>query len=372
MKITLPRATLAKALDTANRIVERRNTIPILSNVLLRVENATLRVSATDLDMTAAITVDDVTVAAPGAVTVSSATLHDLIRKLASDAVSLDASEDGKMAVRGGRARFSLLTLPESDWPDMPAGERSYAFALPAPTLARALEKTDFAISTEETRYYLNGVFMHRTTIDAAPMLAFVATDGHRLGRLTLAEPEGTLDPLAGVIIPRKAVKELRNILKGGEGEVVIEGDGQKIRFTLGATSLLTKLIDGSFPDYARVIPTMNEKIAKFTREHMIAATDRVATVISERGRAVKLEFDADKLTLSVTNADVGSASEELEGDYASGPLEVGFNATYLREVLAALTGASVEIALNDSNSPTIFTSSGDPDMLAVLMPMRV
>jgi DNA polymerase-3 subunit beta len=370
MHITLPRAALAKALDTATRIVERRTTIPILSNVLLRATGDTLVLSATDLDMEATIDIAGVDVKTPGALTVPANTLRDVAHKIASEQITLDAA-DGKMQVRGGRAKFSLLTLPDTDWPDLARGETAYHFSLPAATLNRALEKTDFAISTEETRYYLNGVYMHAIEVAGQAMLRAVATDGHRLARFETQAPKGG-EAMPGVIIPRKAVKELRAITNGFAGDIEIAGDGSKINFTAGPTRLLTKLIDGSFPDYNRVIPTQNDNKARFARTELAEAAERVATVAGERGRAIKLEFDEGKLTLSVVNPDVGNASEELEGDYDTGQIQIGFNAGYLRELLGVFAGDQVEIELNDGNSPTIFRSAADADLVVVLMPMRV
>jgi DNA polymerase-3 subunit beta len=370
MKLTIPRKPLAQALDAVVRIVERRNTIPIMSNVLIVATSGGIEITATDCDMTATARVE-ADVATPGRLTVAAGRLHDIVKKLDEKAtVSLDAS-DTALAVKAGRAKFNLSTLPAADFPDLGAGEMTARFFLPAKTLARGLQKSAFAASTEETRYYLNGVFMHIFTSGGDTALRFVATDSYRLARVECAMPEGAAD-LSPVIIPRKAVTELMKLASSHDGDAEIEASATKLRFTIGATTLLTKTIDGNFPDYARVIPTQNDKIAKVDRDAFKSAAERVSTISSERGRAVKLEFADGALKLSVSNPNLGSASEEIESDYQSGPLEIGFNAGYLTEILSQFDGDLVEVKLNDSGSPTLITSPHDADLLTVIMPMRV
>ncbi|MGO9430547.1 DNA polymerase III subunit beta, partial [Rhodoblastus sp.] len=316
MKVTLERSALLKSLGHVHRVVERRTTIPILSNVLLSAGGAGLQLKATDLDLEVTETVP-ADVGQAGATTLPAHTLYEIVRKLPDGAqVSLETgSDNSQLQLRSGRSRFSLQSLPESDFPDLAAGELSHRFKLPAGDLRRLIDKTQFAISNEETRYYLNGVFMHVSEADGQPVLRAVATDGHRLARLETAAPAGAVG-MPGIIVPRKAVAEVQKLIEDPEIEVEVELSAAKIRFTLGAVVLTSKLIDGSFPDYARVIPAHNDKFLTVERRDFADAVDRVSTISSERGRAVKLAVSEGKLVLSVTNPDSGSAIEELEVDY--------------------------------------------------------
>lgn len=381
MHLTLSRSPLAKALDFVKSVVEARSTVPIISNVRLNARssanNGRLLLSATDLDIEAqtSVTAD---IKTPGEITVPARTLADIIRKLASDQVTFEVKAgEGRMQVRSGRAKFQLPTLSSEDWPTLERGEMSHAFTVTAFALSRALKKTTFAVSTEETRYYLNGVFMHVATIGGAEKLRLVTTDGHRLARLEMPAPAGA-PGMPGVIIPTKTCAELARMAdaalkdnKDTTPEIDIEVSAQKIAFRCGDSALLSKLIDGSFPDYARVIPTQNDKIAIISRDAVTPAVERVATVISERGRAVKLNLDAGKLTLSVSSPDTGDASEDVEIDYDDSPVEIGFNHKYLTDGLNALDGDTARLELAESGSPALLRSAPDADLLIVLMPRR-
>jgi len=372
MKVTVERSTLLKSLGHVHRVVERRNTIPILSNLLLRGSEDGLKLKATDLDIEVVETVPaDVT--EPGATTVPAHTLYDIVRKLPDGSqVSLETSgETGQMVLRSGRSRFTLQTLPESDFPDITAGEMAHRFALPAGELKRLIDKTQFAISTEETRYYLNGIYLHAIDVDGRPILRAVATDGHRLARVDTAAPQGSLG-MPGVIVPRKAVAEIQKLLEDGESEVQVELSATKIRVATAAVVLTSKLIDGTFPDYQRVIPSGNDKLLTVDRGDFAAAVDRVSTISSERGRAVKLSMSEGRMTLSVTNPDSGSATEEIEVDYDAGPLDIGFNARYLMDIAAQLDGDTALLKLADPGSPTVIQDREGASALYVLMPMRV
>src|SRR5919106_2031847 len=329
MKATIERATLLKSLGHVQSVVERRNTIPILSNVLIEaMEGGGLRLMATDLDLQVNETVE-AQVDQPGATTVSAHTLFDIVRKLPEGSQVELAASEGKMQVVAGRARFNLSTLPRDDFPVIAEGELPTRFELPAATLRQIIEKTRFAISSEETRYYLMGIFLHV----ADEKLRAAATDGHRLARITVPRPDGA-EGMPDVIVPRKAVNELYRLLEELEGTVEISLSPTKIRFGLGSAILTSKLIDGTFPDYNRVIPTGNDKLLKLDPKSFMAGVDRVSTIASEKTRAVKIALDRDKVTLSVTSPENGLAVEELAADYGSDGLEIGFNARYLMDIL--------------------------------------
>jgi DNA polymerase-3 subunit beta len=372
MKATIERATLLRCLSHVQSVVERRNTIPILSNVLIEASaGGTVKVMATDLDLQVVETMAAVSVETAGAITVSAHLLFDIARKLPDGSqVSLEVSEN-RMTVKAGRSRFSLPTLPRDDFPMIVEGDLPTSFELPAALLAQLIDRTRFAISTEETRYYLNGIFIH--VMDEE--LRAAATDGHRLARFTIAKPDGA-DGMPDVIVPRKCVAELRKLLEEAlDTNVEIDLSASKVRFTLGGENgvvLTSKLIDGTFPDYSRVIPTGNDKILRINPKSFWEGVDRVATIATEKTRAVKMALENDKVTLSVTSPDNGTAAEEVSADYKSDGFEIGFNANYLKDILGQIEGDTVELHLADAGAPTLIRQDDKSPALYVLMPMRV
>jgi DNA polymerase-3 subunit beta len=370
MKATIERATLLKGLSHVQSVVERRNTIPILSNVLIEATaNGTLKLMATDLDLQIVDSIQ-AQVDTPGATTLSAHTLFDIARKLPEGSqVSLQAA-DGKMLIQAGRARFNLSTLPRDDFPVIAEGDLPTAFELPAATLIQIIDKTRFAISTEETRYYLNGIFFH-VSDDPQPVLKAAATDGHRLARVTVPRPDGA-EKMPDIIVPRKCIGELRKLLDEVDGSVDISLSASKIRFGLGTAILTSKLIDGTFPDYSRVIPTANDKLLKIDPRSFEDGVDRVATIATEKTRAVKMALDKDKITLSVTSPENGTAAEEVPGDFAGEGFDIGFNARYLLDILQQVDSDLVELHLADAAAPTLIRENDKSPALYVLMPMRV
>lgn len=378
MKATIERATLLRCMSHVQSVVERRNTIPILSNVLIdAAEDGTVKVMATDLDLQIVETVSASKVETAGAITVSAHLLNDIIRKLSEGSqVQLDAA-DNRLEIRSGRAKFKLPTLPRDDFPVIVEGDLPTSFELPTKTLAELIDRTRFAISTEETRYYLNGIFLHVTDEDE-PVLKAAATDGHRLARFTIDRPEGA-EGMPDVIVPRKAVGEIRKLIEEADGKVLIDLSASKVRFTIsGANSvgdgvvLTSKLIDGTFPDYSRVIPTGNDKLLKIDPRLFFEGVDRVATIATEKTRAVKMGLEKDKVILSVTSPDNGNAAEEVEAEYSSEGFEIGFNANYLKDILGQIDSDTVELHLADAGAPTLIRKDEGSPELYVLMPMRV
>lgn len=375
MKATIERATLLRCLSHVQSVVERRNTIPILSNVLIDADaGGSVRVMATDLDLQVVETMSASSVDQPGAITVSAHLLFDIARKLPEGSQVSLTTNDNRLEVKAGRSNFKLPTLPRDDFPVIVEGDLPTSFELPARMLAELIDRTRFAISTEETRYYLNGIFLHVTDEDE-PLLKAAATDGHRLARFTLPRPEGAAG-MPDVIVPRKAVGELRKLLDEAlDGNVLIDLSASKIRFTLGGEGgvvLTSKLIDGTFPDYSRVIPTANDKLLKVDPKLFYSGVDRVATIATEKTRAVKIGLDHDRVTLSVTSPDNGTAAEELAADYKAEGLEIGFNANYLKDILGQIDADTVELHLADAGAPTLIRENEKARALYVLMPMRV
>src|SRR5580700_2129579 len=376
MKLTIERGALLKALSHVQSVVERRTTIPILSNVLLRAEGAEeagkLSLSATDMDLEI---VERVTarVERDGRTTAPAHTLYDIVRKLREGAqVELEApGGKNEMTLRSGRSTFTLACLAPEDYPVMSSGELAHHFTLSAAELRTLIDRTRFAISTEETRYYLNGIYLHATKNNEVPVLRSVATDGHRLARIEMVLPEGAAG-MPGVIVPRKTVLELRKLVEEGDDEVQVALGDTKIRCAIGEAALTSKLIDGTFPDYDRVIPTGNDKMLEVPCKEFAEAVDRVSTISTERSRAVKLAIDKGTLTVSATSPENGTAIEEVEVRYQSSPLEIGFNSRYLLDITEQIEGEAALFAMSDAASPTVVRDSADASALYVLMPMRV
>ncbi len=372
MRITIERSNLLKSLNHVHRVVERRNTIPILSNVLLRAEGAGVEMKATDLDLEITEIVP-AQVEQAGATTVPAHLLYEIVRKLSDGSeVLLATNPDGAtMTVAAGRSKFSLQCLPESDFPDLTAGEFTHSFKIKASELKMLIDRTQFAISTEETRYYLNGIYFHAIENQGKLRLRSVATDGHRLARAEVEAPSGS-EGMPGIIIPRKTVGELQKLIDTPDSIIQVELSDAKIRFRINDVVMTSKLIDGTFPDYQRVIPSGNDKEMRVDCQTFAQAVDRVSTISSERGRAVKLALADGQMVLTVNNPDSGSATEELAVSYDNDAIEIGFNAKYLLDITSQLSGDDAIFMLADAGSPTLIRDTTGDDALYVLMPMRV
>ena len=372
MKVTIERSALAKALGHVQSVVERRNTIPILSNVLLHADGGVLTLMATDLDIEVS---EDAPadIAASGATTVSALTLFEIVKRLPDGSqVRLELNQsEGRLNVSAGRSQFALAVLPEDDFPSLTNDDLDTRFSIPTEDLKRLLAKTRFAMSQEETRYYLNGVYFHADTDAEEPLLRAAATDGHRLARLDAPLPDGAGN-MPGVIVPRKAIVELSRLLEDADEFVEVAVSVSKIRFGFGPGKLTSKLIDGAFPDYERVIPKDNQNALAVDTKEFAQAVDRVSTVSADRTRSVKLALGVDNLRLTVNNPDAGSALEELAVDYNGDEIEIGFNARYLLDVAQQIDGDTATFKLADPASPTVITDAQDPLALYVLMPLRV
>jgi DNA polymerase-3 subunit beta len=372
MKFSIERAVLLKAVAQAQSVVERRNTIPILANVLIEAEGDTVQFRATDLDIEI-VDRAPAKVERAGATTVAAVTLNEIVRKL-PDGALVTLTEDGasgRLSIEAGRSNFSLATLPKEDFPVMASSDYAANFSAPAPVLRRLFDKSKFAISTEETRYYLNGVYMHVADGEGGKVLRCVATDGHRLARIDADLPAGAAE-MAGVIVPRKTVGELRKLLDDDDMQIAVSVSETKVRFATPDITLTSKVIDGTFPDYTRVIPQGNTRKLEVDASEFARAVDRVATVSSERSRAVKLSLDEDRLILSVNAPDSGAAEEELAVAYSDERLEIGFNAKYLLEIASQVDRENAVFMFNTAGDPTLMREGNDTSAVYVVMPMRV
>ena len=368
MKLTIDRDAFIKPLGHAHGVVERRNTVPILANVMLRAENSELTLTATDMDMDVVETVP-AAVAEPGVVTTPAQLLHDIARKLPEGSeIEISGTDAGQIEMRAGRSNFSLPTLPVEDFPAINDQAMTTEFTLSAVDLKSLIENTRFAVSMEETRYYLNGIYLH---LADSKLLRAVSTDGHRLARSQMDVPAGA-ETMPAAIIPRKAVGELAKLIDEYEGDVRIGVTDTRARFSFGPVQITTKLIDGTFPDYQRVIPTDNNSILQVSADEFRHAVDRVSTVSADKTRSIKMRISGDNLTLSASSTESASGEESLTADYKGDELEIGYNARYLMDVANQIEGEKIEFALADSALPTVIRSPGDEANLFVLMPMRV
>jgi DNA polymerase III subunit beta len=377
MKLSIDRAALLRALNHVQSVVERRNTIPILANVKLDARKDkggdmfSFVTTDMDLEMNEAIAAK---VSEPGATTVPALMLHDIVRKLPEGSpveLTLDASGN-TMSVKSGRSNFKLGCLPVSDFPELGSDTASAAsFALKAVDLRALIDRTKFAMSADEARYYLNGIYLHATEHDGVNVLRAVATDGHRLARFEMPLPDGAKD-MAGVIIPRKAVMELRKLIEEAADTIHVSLTANKIRFAFDHIVLTTKLIDGTFPDYQRVIPAANDKMVEVDPKVFSSAIDRVSTISDGKTRAVKITLGGKAMTISASSPESGSATEDIEVHSEITPMEIGFNARYLLDITGQVDGEACRLKLADAMSPTIIEDTSDASALYVIMPLRV
>lgn len=374
MKFSIDRAALLIALQHVHSVVERRNTIPILSNVLIEAKEDGVYLTATDMDIAVIekVDLDKSEVIQLGTVTTSAQMLYDIVRKLPDNIkVEFLSEKNDRLGIKASSSSFALNCLPSEDFPSISQEDFKYSFNIDSIALIRLLDKTSFAMSLEETRYYLNGIYLHAIKEDNIHKLRTVATDGHRLSRVDMNLPEGA-DGIPGVIIPRKTILEIRKILEDHTGNINLSLSETKIRLSFNNVILTSKLLDGTFPDYSRVIPEQNDKLVTISNQSISEAVDRVSTVSTDKTRAIKININKGNLVISATNPDKGSASEYVDVVYDGDEVEIGFNSKYVLDVARQIKGNEIIIKLSDSVSPTLVYDKDDKEVLFVLMPMRV
>lgn len=372
MKFTIERANLLKTLSHVQSIVEKRNTIPVLSNVRIEALGDGISFKATDMD-TEITEITDAKITETGATTAPAHMLYDIVRKLSDGSeVELTFPDDkGQLTIASGRSKFSLSTIGVEDFPVISGDKLPVNFTMAKDELKDVIDRTQFAVSTEETRYYLNGLYIHAKNEGEAKVLRVVATDGHRLACVETPLPKGA-ETMTGVIVPRKTVGEIRKLLDDtATDNIAIALSENKIRFTMEDVTLTSKLIDGTYPDYERVIPTDNDKVLELGVKELSSAVDRVS-VVAERTRAIKMFTAKNHVTITTSSPDLGSAMEEIEAKYDSDALEIGYNFRYLLDILNEVKGDSVKISFADGSSPSVIHDTSDASAIYVLMPMRV
>ena len=366
---------LVKALSHIHGIVEVRHTLPILSNIIISAEDNKLSFSSTNLDIFCSDSLET-QVSQNGSTSVSASTFYEIVKRLPSGS-EIHASlseEDSTLIIKCGRSKFNLTTISPDDFPKISHDDLNINFVLSVTELKRMIDKTKFAISNEETRYYLNGVFLHQTQKNSIDILRAVATDGHRLAQYDIPLPQGAKD-INGVIIPKKMIQELRRVLDDATGDISIELNENKIKFSFNRMQIISKVIDGTFPDYTKVIPQSNDKAITTDNTELKKAIDRVSAVaINEetKSKAIKLVINTNKISLSVDSTSRGSAIEEIDLDYDKEKVEIGFNSRYLIDICNEIDGEKINLKFLDSTSPAIILDETDENLFFVLMPMRI
>ena len=375
MEIKANSSDLLKALNHIHGIVEVRHTLPILSNIVLSSENNKLSLSSTNLDIFCSDKID-AEIVNSGEISVPAITFFEIVKRLpsGSDVILSMGDEDTELILKCGRSKFNLSTLRTEDFPILSDKDLSTNFVISAEELSRMIDKTKFAISNEETRYYLNGIFFHKAESNSIKFLRAVATDGHRLAQYDIPLPQGA-EEITGIIIPKKTVFELRKVLDDADGDVSVSLNENKIKFSFNNLKIISKVIDGTFPDYTKVIPQNNDKKFKTNNSELKNAIDRVSAVaINEetKSKAIKLTIENNKLNLSVESQSKGSAKEEIDISYSNEKVDIGFNSRYLLDICNEVDGDEIDVNLLDSISPAIILDKTDENLFFVLMPMRI
>ena len=375
MEFKINSTDLLKALTHIHGIVEVRHTLPILSNIILEAKDDKLILSSTNLDIYCSDKIK-AEVLKSGEVSVSAVTFFEIIKRLPSGSEVLMIMEEGENEIKltCGRSKFNLSTLKTDDFPIISDNDLSINFVLSAEELIRIIDKTKFAVSNEETRYYLNGIFLHKAERNSIQFLRAVATDGHRLAQYDIPLPQGA-DDITGIIIPKKTIYELRKVLDDANGDISVSLNENKIKFSFSDLKVVSKVIDGTFPDYTKVIPQKNDKNFKTNNSDLKNAIDRVSAVAANeesKSKAIKFCIENNSLSLSVESQSKGSANEMIDVNYCGDKVDIGFNSKYIIDICNEVDGDEISISLSDSISPAIILDKTDENLFFVLMPMRI
>jgi len=371
MKFKIDRSIFFRTLSHLQGIVDKKNSLPILSNILIEAIDNKLILSSTDMDISI-IEKIDCNVLESGATTINSQILYDIVRKIDENKEIEIISNDGKLlTLRADGSRFSLACLPKEDFPIIDQDNSGINIKINSKIFFKLIDKTKFAISNEETRYFLNGLYFNITKEKDNSIVTLVGTDGHRLAKFS-HNIEENIDQVSGVIIPKKTIYELSKLLSETDQDVLISISSNKIVFTFDNIIFFSKLIDGSFPDYNRVIPKENTNILKINRSILLSAVDRVSTIANEKAPVIKFKLFKDILNLNTINNESSTASEDLKINYDGDEIEIGFNSKYIMDIVNNLEDDEISLNLKDNSSPIIALENSNTKLVYVLMPMRV
>ena len=371
MQFIVKRDVLLKSLNFVQGIVEKKNTLPILSNVLLQLKDKKLSIVATDLDIIFYDEIKNVKIINEGSTTTSAAILYDILRKISSDSeLNFELKSENKLSLKSERADFNLLCLPTDNFPTFVDEFDGQEISLNSKRFLKLLNKTRISISNDDTRHYLNGIFLHLSEANGRKFLTGVATDSHRLSSSSL-EIENSTD-FTSLILPRKTVFQLCSLLTETSDQLSMHTSDNKVKFSLGNMKLISKVIDGKFPDYKKVVPTNNDKTLTVSSKDFINSIERVASVSLDRKEGVKLVVNKDNVQLSVNSANSGDGNEKIKAEFNSGSLNISFNSKYLIDIASEVEDRNLKINFKDSVSPVLVKDNSDKNSYYVIMPMKI
>ncbi len=371
MKFQISKDVIYKSISHLQGIVDKKNTLPVLSNILIEAKNNSLILSSTDMDISIVEKLN-CNILEDGATTINSQIFYDIVRKLDDNAEIEIISNDGKLlTLRASGSRFSLACLPKEDFPIIDQSSGGTNLKINSKVLYKLIDKTKFAISNEETRYFLNGLYFNVFNEDTKTEVTLVGTDGHRLAKFS-HQIDQKIDQISGVIIPKKTIYELSKLLSDLDEEIEIIISSNKIIFLINNLVFVSKLIDGSFPDYKRVIPTENNNIVEINREKLLSAVDRVSTIANEKSPVIKFKLIKNILNLNTINNENSTATEDLSLDYDGDEFEIGFNSKYIMDIVNNLEDEIISLNFKDESSPILAKEKSNSKLTYVLMPMRV
>ncbi len=371
MHFKIKRDVLLKSLNFVQGVVEKKNTLPILSNVLLLLKDKKLSIVATDLDIIFHDEINEVKIINEGSTTTSAAILFDILRKISTDSdINFELKSENKLSLKSDNSEFNLLCLPTDNFPTFADQFNENSFSLDSKSFLKLLNKTKISISNDDTRHYLNGIFLHITEVDGEDFLTGVATDSHRLSSSRL-KIESVKD-FNSLILPRKTVYQLCSLLGESTGEINVQTGENKIKFSIGNIKLISKVIDGKFPDYKKVVPINNDKKLMVQSKDFISSIERVASVSIDRKEGVKLNINKDNIQLSVNSANSGEGNEKIKAEFNGDNLNISFNSKYLIDIASEIENKNLKMNLKDSVSPVLVEDMSDKNCYYVIMPMKI
>jgi len=371
MQFSIKRDTLLKSLNLVQGVVEKKNTLPILSNVLLEAKNGKLIITATDLDLIFYDEIDEIKIEKEGSSTTSAAILFDILRKISANSeINFELKTENKLSLKAENSDFNLLCLPSDNFPNFSDNFDNAEIILNKSKLLSLFNKTKISISNDDTRHYLNGIYLHLTESQNRTYLTGVATDSHRLSSSSIEIEKGK--DLTSLILPKKTVFQLCTLLQESEDNVIMQTSDSKILFKMGKTKLISKVIDGKFPDYSKVVPKNNQKSLVVSSKDFIDSIERVITVSADRKEGVKLNLNQGNIKLSVNSTNSGEGNETIKATYDSDQMTISFNSKYLIDIASEIQDKNLKMKLKDPISPVLIEDNSDKNSFYVIMPMKI